>query len=72
MIYLIRNVVYYSFGDLYDLAFTGLSMSVFTARICSRVKIFIILVVITLTVTAGGIEFIKTFVLRPTEPGIRK
>lgn len=47
-------------------------VSVFTARICSRVKIFIILIVITLTVSTGGIEFIKTIVLRPTEPGIRK
>lgn len=40
-------------------------MSVITARICPRVKICIILIVITLTVTAGGIEFIKTFALRP-------
>lgn len=48
-----------------------MSVNVFTARICSRVKLIIILIVITLTVTAGGIEFIKTFVLRPTEPGIR-
>lgn len=47
-------------------------VSVFTARIYSRVKIFINLIVITLTVTAGGIEFIKTFVLRPTELGLRK
>lgn len=37
-----------------------MSGSVFTARICPRVKIFIILIVITLTVTAGGIEFIKS------------
>lgn len=49
-----------------------MSVSVFTARICPHVKIFIILIVITLTVTAGGIEFIKTFVLRPTELGLRK
>lgn len=49
-----------------------MSVSVFTARICPCVKIFIILIVITPTVTAGDIEFIKTFVLRPTEPGLRK
>lgn len=52
--------------------YTRMSVSVFTARICPRVKIFIILIVNTLTVTAGGIEFVKTFALRPTEPGITK
>lgn len=49
-----------------------MSVSVFTVRICPRVKIFIILIVITLTLSAGVIEFIKTIVLRPTEPGLRK